>query len=76
MKIILNKEIAKEMPNSQALGSFNSAANLLGAGVGFSLPGNVTLTKENGYLVGRQNGNKVASEKYSSKALSRIIKKK
>ncbi len=76
MKKILINEICNEKPNSQALGSFNDAANLLGAGVGFSLPGNVTLTKENGYLVGRQNGNKVAITNYSSKNLARIINKK
>ncbi len=48
MKIILNKEIAKEMPNSQALGAFNSV--LINTG------GDIKQYGAYGYAVFDENG--------------------
>ncbi len=82
MRKILNSEIFNEKPNSSALGAFNyaysDASNKMGSvnSQGFSIIGNVRITIEKGYIVSRQNGIKVSSEKYSKKAFNRVVDKR
>lgn len=81
MRNVLVSEICKERPNASALGALNKAVSSLANGI--SLKGGIRITKENGYIVGRVNGNnknsnfgnKVSSVKYSKKELNKIVNK-